>query len=493
MIQDTRRPTPGIRLAQNGCAFLVLAASFWPATAPAQDYPRDLYQPFPPGYGYMEENDALQTAIDKGDTATIREHGWKLFAGIMQPAKGMPSAEGPAWPVWMTWPNSYFAFLEKSTESAETAPMTVKQRNLANTPDVNFDRTPNYPAPQGYGDGPTFVANGDVMIATESLSIEAYDAIRDPNAPLYQAEYLDALHGKLVPSPSSPAQSIDLPTASIVTKHMYWPVMQDGVSPLPVWDPEQFRDPNGFGGFTTAYSGYETWTKFVAIDPTGRSTGQTVKVTFQAHADLSKGTDLVPIDAEAAVHGIDEFYYKQITAEDWAKFTDADRMIVNQASLWAFGRPFRVNDYLVTIAMHVVTKEVPYWAFQTVWWSDQAASGPYSENRPQMPSGTFGPWDRYLMAVEYGVPVDAPSLPVAMNPYIEPVIHPLATNCRNCHVRAGWPSTSNTASNIPADMPRTSYQNQACRDLLINLKPEGECFNGILKSDFFWIIPDRAK
>ena len=58
-------------------------------------------------------------------------------------------------------------------------------------------------------------------------------------------------------------------------------------------------------------------------------------------------------------------------------------------------------------------------------------------------------------------------LPIAVNPYIEGVIHPIATNCRNCHVRAGWPFKQKGSS-----APGSSYQNAECRGLLTALVPE---------------------
>ena len=45
---------------------------------------------------------------------------------------------------------------------------------------------------------------------------------------------------------------------------------------------------------------------------------------------------------------------------------------LDQATIWAYGddsNGFEAGDFLVVAAMHVVTKEVDTWAFQSVWWS----------------------------------------------------------------------------------------------------------------------------
>src|SRR5580693_5586215 len=71
----------------------------------------------------------LNLAVAAGDHSTVRRHGWKLWAGIMQ-----PSAAG--WPFWYAWPNIKGAFApppppvgalsananEASTSSAQAGP-----------------------------------------------------------------------------------------------------------------------------------------------------------------------------------------------------------------------------------------------------------------------------------------------------------------------------------------------------------------------------------
>ena len=130
--------------------------------------------------------------------------------------------------------------------------------------------------------------------------------------------------------------------------------------------------------------------------------------------------------------------------------------------------------------MHVNTKELASWTLQSVWWSDTPNQGMYAANRPDLPQAQ-GPWDHYLLTDAYAVPPVNGQWAKAVNPYIEGVIHPIATNCRNCHVRAGWPQNL------------SSYQNADCPELLQALSPSSACLNGITLSDYLWIIPDRAQ
>ncbi len=449
------------------------------------------YTPFPSGYGYMQNPKALQKATDDGDHQTIREHAWKLWAGIMQPASDTD------WPLWYTWPNTKAAFsaftpVEPINEGAESSTNTLTTgesiiaKNLKNAPDVNTP-APTYDIPEqvirdypagickdSQGnitvcDGANFLFNGDIMIPTESLSREAMENLR--NKRLYLASTLDQLHKKQI-------HQIEVTQKFIVTKHMYWPVKANGITGVPVWK-------NNFPPSYTGYAGYEKWDTLVGIDPSGKSVGQTREVAFLYGVKNHAGTAPLPtVKADATVYGLDQFYYHKVTAADWASFDSADKAIINAASYWANNQAFGPGDYLVTIAMHINTKELPSWTLQSVWWSDEPGQGPYAADRPAIPQAV-GPWDHYLLTDAYAVPPNSKGgVDIAVNPYIEGVIHPIATNCRNCHVRAGWPtgSTAGTAS----------YQNPDCPELLSYLTPDSECLKSLTLSDYLWIIPDRA-
>lgn len=152
-----------------------------------------------------------------------------------------------------------------------------------------------------------------------------------------------------------------------------------------------------------------------------------------------KVTDWPTTKTLAPVYGLERFYFHQVTQQDWDSFNDADKAILTSASYWLNNTAFEVGDYLVTVAMHINTKELPSWTLQSIWWSDAPNQGVYAANRPELPQAE-GPWQHYLMTDSYAVPANAKGeLDIAVNPYIEGVIHPVATSCRNCHVRAGWP------------------------------------------------------
>jgi len=454
------------------------------------------YQPFPAGYGYMEDSEIhkLTTAVKNGDHKVVREHGWKLWAGIMQPAQGLD------WPLWYTWPNTTGAFAAatnvESDTQAKVASQPVIKRNTINTvanenTPVIDSKMPVYPIPQQViqkypnatskcgkdviCDGTHVVFNGndgDIMIPTESFSMEAMDWIRDPKLTLYKKESLNNFHKKGL-------HMLEAPQRHIVTKHMSWPVKATGLTAIPVWH-DDYKP-----GYT-GYAGYEKWKHLIAVDPSGKHIGTNQTVTYLYGVQMPDGKTPWPsVTAPAKVYGLEDFYYHKVTQADWDSFDEADKAIIEAASYWANNQPFEPGDYLVTIAMHINTKEIPSWTMQSVWWSDQQENNPYAADRPKLPQAK-GPWAHYLLVDAYGIPEkQGGDQPVASNPYIELVTHPVSTNCNNCHMRAGWPAGSQKG--------QASYQNPDCPDLLATLTPNSSCLKPLTLTDFQWTIPDRAK
>ncbi len=320
---------------------LALAASLLLALPVATATRAAEYQPFPDGYGYMDPSEIslLANAVKDGDHAVLRDHGWRMWAGIMQPAKGLD------WPVWYTWPNTTAAFAAEPTPGAFAAAAPASsgksliQRNLINK-DIPSDELPYYPIPEAVAkaypnatskcsnpdgppnicDGAHFQNNGDIMIVTESLSKEAYGWIRGskPNTPkLYEIESLDKLHKDGV-------HLLEAPARHIVTKHMYWPVKATGLSAIPVW-----RD--DYDANYTKYAGYEVWKNLVAVDPSGKSPAQLeAKVSFlygvfEPEKDKKDAKTPWPtVTATATIYGIDQFYHHKVTQADWDSFDEAE-------------------------------------------------------------------------------------------------------------------------------------------------------------------------
>jgi hypothetical protein len=398
----------------------------------------------------------------------------------------------------------------------------------------------------GICDGTVFVNQGDVMIATESLSVEGYADIQRHR--LYSTEALEQRYQKAEGSIAG-----DIGKRFVSTKHMYWPVKacRPGAAlgtpgcrvrygALPPWQPARFRRTDY--ATSAEYLGYERWGQVVAIDTcSGGSESQPCPKGGPAKLALAhvQNADAITT-AKPEVYPAASFHHVQISQEALeTRFTAADRALLDQAMIWAYGDEaagFEPGDFLVTVAMHVNTKEIPSWTLQSVWWSpmkDRIAECPlndynhcfgqsaaYAATQPdgKTPNAYSGltaqeiealdaqagrSWrEHYVLIDSYGIgyqldgvpvtlanyfkkkppawyepgpPPKAPALlPIAANVYIEPVIHPLGTDCQNCHRRSGFPESACSAAQYPNGCGQTNYQTAQCAALLGDYGPSGK-------------------
>lgn len=473
-----------------------------------------------PGWvGFPADPAALNAAITARTPKPLREHAWRLWAGINQPI----SAED-ARPLWWTWSTTTQLFEEQPPAPVGVTPMTRHRHaaRLRTAPviapsspeprqprpgvgapgdcfDANGDRVITLPGPTyvlaaelvaqagldprcsdprfvadpanscSLGDGPHFQNNGDILVATESYNAEGARRIEEKR--YNEASTLQQLLD------DGTRDLPDLAREQVNTKHMYWPVKASGLSAVPVFHDSPAPPP-------CQYNGYETWKTLVAVDPGGTVKGKG-QVEFLFGVWNHEGTEELPTRrGSVAVHPLSDFYSRRIDKPAWDALDPRDRRILDAASRWAHGRPFEPGDYVVAVASHIISKEIPQWTLQTAWWSERPDEGPYAADRPALPEAV-GPWAHYLMAIEYGIPTEpnGDTLPVAFNPFIElAATHPVATNCRNCHLRARWPA-SLTEGYITASGPGP----------LANLSPDDPMFAGSLRTDFQWVIADRVK
>jgi hypothetical protein len=181
--------------------------------------------------------------------------------------------------------------------------------------------------------------------------------------------------------------------------------------------------------------------------------------------------------------------------------------LLDASAYWAYNRAFQPGDYIVLVAMHIMTKEQPDWTFQSLWYhpdADKSDTCRYCQSRPtNLTDNTFR---HYLLTTTYGTtqrqtgrdnyyaPPNTQGIwPVAYNPYIElAASHPITTNCMNCHHRAAWPPL---ASQGKPDVGRTSsyLQETPPNPNVLEVFPgNAPIFNGLLTLDAMWAVSDRG-
>ncbi len=171
-----------------------------------------------------------------------------------------------------------------------------------------------------------------------------------------------------------------------------------------------------------------------------------------------------------------------------------------------------VGDYAVLQGMHVTTREITRWTWQTFWWTPNPDNPKFPSSSAiakDRPAELKGPARNYAHAPAYNM-VNPPqpntggknvgNSVYAYNPWLETVFGPSAlpdskagtydgrpvpnnvgmqSNCMSCHAQANY--YPNGVSNAPA------YTGDRYVDL------DSSQFKGTLQVDFLWSIPDSAK
>jgi hypothetical protein len=171
------------------------------------------------------------------------------------------------------------------------------------------------------------------------------------------------------------------------------------------------------------------------------------------------------------------------------------------------------GNYAVLVAMHVTTREMTRWTWQTFWWSPNPDSPPqpsspttaaarpaalkdaprsyamstaYMMETPPQPNtgGTnagnsvygYNPW----LEARFGPSVLPASTPGTLNGQQVANNVGVQTNCMSCHAQASYSSAG-------ADLESTLYTGNRYIEL------KGPQFKGNLRTYFLWSIPDTAR
>lgn len=447
------------------------------------------------GWDYPQPAGAVQNWVKTRDTSRARTHGWWLWAALNQQAR-TPGGTAPLWRGWCTATQAYAATGGEPPATAGAAAPAAQPAGLAlganrdsnndgSSDPIQLPGGPTYPVPSqlrggkcyqngSLTDGASFANNGDVMVAGVIYNGPAFNWIRN------NGFYLQSKLNRSLPARGQIGSIGQMPPGSVVLKPMMWPVPAVGYSALPVWDGPT-RDNGTYAGFENK----ALWPRAVAVTAQTGGPART-NVTYLHGVQIATGGSAPITYSQAPVARVTQFYHYR---PNLAGMEECDRALLDASALWAYNRRFQQGDYLILIAMHIMTKEQPAWTFQSTYWSDRPDEGQEARNRPNIPNA-LGPWRNYKMASTYGVPASTnpPVWGVHFNPYIELAAdHPIQTNCMNCHHRAAWPArgaakTGQYLTSLPTDPGKigvVATSNAIFRDLAL--------------TDNQWSLPNRAK
>lgn len=395
------------------------------------------------------------------DTNSIRQHAWNLWAGLT--AMTNQISNGDTLPVYETWLSRYEVYnpgaaSEKRTLAARGRPA-----------DHGFHSPVQFHHP-----GSSLVAGANTegnerVVAGVKYNMASAEHVWTHN--YTDSAHLTALNDSFpAGTPIADRNIIPFPQSAIATKPVYWIINQTGLTVMPYW---AGADSSSSPGEPTP----ATWTQFVAVDPTGQQVGQTVQVQQNGKT------------YQARVIGLDQFYSFALTQDEVNDIVQADSNqaldpIISNGSIDVIidgqqsQQPIGVGDFGALVAMHVATKEIGNWTWQTFWWTPDYQNNPLANDQP---ANVQGPFKNFAMQQAYYMTV--PSGPtqgqnqVTFNPYLETGLTPadsgVVSNCMSCHRMASW---STNDYHFYGD-----------------IQPgDSTMFAGVTKLDFLWSIQAGA-
>lgn len=418
-------------------ALLVLAA-VGASTQP----PADPHLPMPKGFDFPADETALLKMRDTADVVGMRRHSWQVFAGMTQPAPG-----GEA--IWETW------WPQEQTFAKGALPFAAGRQRPRFAPPRQMGPRPGIVAP---------LAAGQSGLAFVLFNPEGHRYIRENK--LHLGETLDALRAQ------GAADIVDAPREAMSVKTVWWPVAQDQLTPMPVWDDDPSKPiddgarrppPHNVGNDS------ETWKRVVAVDArrTTIPPNETATVRFFDPA-AAKPLSAPRIDRPGSrVVALERFYHFKLTASDLQRSGPE----LNAMFRSTVGRDAREGDFVALVCLHYTTKEIDDWVWSTFWWHDRPDDGPFAADRPKEVTDR---WRNYLMdtALSMDTPREGDGTPNAIfNPWLEARFsNGVKSNCMTCHQRAVWPAED--------FLPVTRGA----------LKPDDPFFKNKTRLDFLWSV-----
>lgn len=383
--------------------------------------------PLPTTADYPVAQARIQAWIDAGDTGAIRNHAWRLWQAMAQPSG--QSLNGQQLPIWETWPSSDDVFstspaaLQAAAAKSVPGGATLAAR-LAQPRALRSFRSPNqfhHQAKLG-GAAPAAPNGASDVTAFNKFSPEAAAFIDAPQPGPGGAKYAYNSGAGLAklnaswPSSATPQQRgvNDFPVRGIELKPVFGLVKASGLTLQPLWQ--------GPAASTKAQNPTpETWTTCVVVAPTGSGPVR----------PATKGEIAQAGPAGACTNflwaPLSTFYAVKLSAAEAKEFAAST------------GKTVVAGDWAVLQAMHVNSKETPFWTWQTFWWQPGADTpNGFPGSKQGQPAGLTGPWTNYAACTAYDQTTKpgGSSMQVCFNPYLEtsPFIPSgISSNCMSCH------------------------------------------------------------
>lgn len=421
------------------------------------------------GYIFPEDSNKIKGWLDTDDIEKMALHGWGLWTALT--AKSGEYVNNEKLRVFETWLNPEDVYnIYHQQEQNDKFQVVHLQRGRGNL------RQPNQFTHSGLRSKSE--ANASHVTAFVKYNPAAADYIA-------QHSLLDTVQLKKIMNGTTDIKKIQFPINSVALKPTFYVLsdmfnVSDNLYAIPSW-PGPPSTPQPYGPDKIEPKGWKD--KIVYINTTPG---------FVKQSDTFSVTDFINFKLDSAQ----------------ATFM-ANELIGKSADE---GSKPKTGDYAVLVGMHVTSRELTRWTWQTFWWSkdpDNAQSPSSTAIVNSRPNQLQGAPRHYAMSIAYSMvlPVQPNnggssegSAVYSYNPYLEAgfssstfggaaIINAgkpneiqntvgIQTNCMTCHSRAGYPTGS----------PYMADQYFPLRDSVFRVNGKKN-----IAIDFLWSILANAK
>lgn len=451
--------------------------------------PVDMPDPHIPGYAFPDSAN-LTKWVNQADSLNLYRHGWGVWTALTMQTGLVYN--GDSLRTYQTWhtPQELLALMAQPPAKALlTARPPTRMRLLARP--HQFDHDPRRRA-QGKRVMLRQTPDGINPIAvTVSYSPSAATTIMQQR--LFSTRVLDSLQ-------QAGLRDLTFRDRAVALKPVYevvpGPQRSKGLYPMRVWAGTPSQSPPDSTGYDQ-----DKWPATVFVD-----------IRNGAHGNGSVGKPGAAPSA-ATTYNLRDFVYYTLTA------AEADSLNADNSGdpSWVKANP---GDYAILVAMHISTKEITDWTWQTMWWTPNPDASLLPSTPGILktrPAQLTGAPRHYAMALAdqmltplqpratgqtyRGQPVYAGKSMYAFNPYLEAGFSTntfagkptavltggklvynnvgIRTNCMSCHAQA------TSAGDLP-------YVGNAFIDVNPASPAYKQNFGTRLRTDFLWSIPGNA-
>lgn len=396
--------------------------------------PVDLPTNIVPGFNFPESESTVLSWLSSTpfDETSIYAHAWGIWAGLT--AQSGQVYQGDSLRIFETW----LGITEIQTMISDTGLKTVQQSDLN---EAKKSRTPlKLPSQLGHNKqvsetiDSSFSSGGNLFVSVSYNNPAATFAIS--NAILKQ-EVLNTYYkpGEIGAIPVFPNDAITLKPTYFAAKP------QGNLIRIPVW-PGEPQAPQAFS--------FSQWDNYIYADTTNsQQPGKSLKPVA--------GSETNPDSIAGATCNLSDFIYFEMDAA-MAAYVNTEQS--------SQGANFVGGDMAILVCMHVATKEISNWTWQTFYWDPNPSQPKFPGTNLAKPSQITGAPAHYSVSTAYSML--APNQPITggtndqlympvfgYNPYLEagfsPVtfdsvannfhseyVYGMQTNCMSCHAMANY-------------------------------------------------------